>query len=258
LFFDFYHFVTIMESQKIDRLSRLDACESIRISQKRKGLLQEIIGCEAKSEFKWYDTTGGGEERFAKSKEDSSCCIRFLCGGAQPYTMTAELDDTDEELMTMDRPFKCPVDPCKCCCYQEMTFSVEGQKLGKMKEEFFCCVPRFSIEDGRGDKVYKVHPPTCCGGMCMDCCAEGNPCCGKGCCKVPFHVFPASQENTDNGAEYAGKILKVPKSFASEMFTDAESYDINFPNDATDVQKAMICGSAVLINSMFFEGGNEA
>ena len=90
-------------------------------------------------------------------------------------------------------------------------------------------------------------------GLCVNICTEGNPCCGKGCCKVPFHIFPADQENTDNGAPYAGKVVKVPKSFAAEMFTDSEAFDITFPDDATNVQKALIAGSAILINANFFE-----
>ncbi len=66
-----------------------------------------------------------------------------------------------------------------------------------------------SISDAQGNPLYKVHSPTCCMGMCVDICAEGNPCFGKGCCKVPFYIYPATQEDTDNGAPYIGKVVKV-------------------------------------------------
>jgi len=47
---------------------------------------------------------------------------------------------------------------------------------------------------------------------------------------VPFSVFPASQEKT-NGREaaVAGKILRKPRSLASELFTDADVFDVDMP-----------------------------
>ena len=53
------------------------------------------------------------------------------------------------------------------------------------------------------------------------------------------------------------QFFKVPKSLAVELFTDAEAFDVEFPEDATSVQKAMIAGSAVLINANFFESETE-
>lgn len=73
---------------------------------------------------------------------------------------------------------------------------------------FVSCVIHFSSHFLYYDKK------TCCGGCCVNCCAEGNPCCGKGCCKVPFHLFPFDQGNT-NSAEEVGKILKKPKRYVT-------------------------------------------
>ena len=157
-------------------------------------------------------------------------------------------------MITVDRPFRCLIGGCKCCCYQEASVSSGGQELGSMKEDCFYCVPSFKINSPDGTPIYKVHPPTCCAGICMNCCAEGNPCCGKGCCKVPFHVYPADQEKTDGDAPFIGKILKKPKSLAVEILTDAEAFDVTFPDDATAQQKGLLMGSAIFINVNFFEG----
>ena len=129
----------------------------------------------------------------------------------------------------------------------------------QIEEKCYCCVPRFEISDADGKAIYKMHQPTCCGGMCVNCCAEGNPCFGRGCCKAPFHVFPADMKDTDNGAEPSGKILKVKKSIASEIFTDADVFECDFPKDATTEQKGLIMASAIFLNAIFFEGqGDEA
>jgi len=93
----------------------------------------------------------------------------------------------------------------------------------------------------------------------MDCCTEGNPCGGKGCCKVPFWIFNANDPNT-NGREVnkIGKILKVPKSLMTEIFTDANAFEVTYPKDATIEQKALITGSALLLDATFFEKDNQS
>jgi hypothetical protein len=107
------------------------------------------------------------------------------------------------------------------------------------------------------DAIYKVHLPTCCCGCCLDGFTEGDPCCGRGCCKVSFHVYPADKNDTSGGAEYAGKILKVPKSMAVEMFTDADAFDVTFPKKSKYEHKGLLIGTAIFLNANFFEGGQD-
>eukprot|EP00551_Chaetoceros_affinis_P003812 CAMPEP_0203661314 /NCGR_PEP_ID=MMETSP0088-20131115/59546_1 /ASSEMBLY_ACC=CAM_ASM_001087 /TAXON_ID=426623 /ORGANISM="Chaetoceros affinis, Strain CCMP159" /LENGTH=264 /DNA_ID=CAMNT_0050523977 /DNA_START=91 /DNA_END=885 /DNA_ORIENTATION=- len=229
------------------------AATSMSVRQTRRGCCQELLGCEAADEFKWFNTTDGRNDEFGVSLEDSPCFTRMCCGGCHEFTMVAKENGSGEEILTMYRPWACNAGACKCCCYQKMEYSYKGSPLGQIEELCWVCVPRMQITDASGSPVYKVHPPTCVGGMCVDICAEGNPCCGKGCCKVPFYIYPATQEDTDNGAPYVGKVVKVPKSLTVEFLTDAEAYDIVFPMDATSAQKAMIAGGAVFINANFFE-----
>jgi hypothetical protein len=164
---------------------------------------------------------------------------------------------TEAELLTIERPIACVVGPCKCCCYQSAKFSSGGVPLGSIEEECFFCVPSFKINDGNGKPVYRVHPPTCIAGMCPAICTEGNPCTSKGCCKVPFWVFDADQKQT-NGTkvDHLSKIVKLPKSFGTELFTDADAFDVIFPDNATVNQKAMLVGSSIFLNAVFFEGQN--
>ena len=128
--------------------------------------------------------------------------------------------------------------------------------LGTIKETCYYCVPSFKVLDDQQQEVYLMHPPTCCGGMCVNCATEGNPC-RKGCCKVPFWIFPPKSGNTNGRAGESaevGKIVKVPKSFRTELFTDANAFEIIFPESASSEQKAVLTGSAILIDSIFFEG----
>jgi Scramblase len=51
-----------------------------------------------------------------------------------------------------------------------------------------------------------------------------------------------------------GLILKKPKSLATELFTDANAFEVDFPKDATPDQKGILIGLSIFINSVFYEG----
>ena len=87
--------------------------------------------------------------------EDSTCCCRIFCKAQRTSRMTvftggkrtkAERKNIDPQsaVMSYERPFRCMVQPCKCCCFQSMRFlDQDGQHIGEIKEECFLCVPRF-------------------------------------------------------------------------------------------------------------------
>lgn len=81
--------------------------------------------------------------------------------------------NTEAELLTVERPCACCVGSCKCCCMQKATVTSGGQKMGSVKEQCYWCVPTFTLTDGKGQPIYTMHQPTCCGGCCV------NPCTGN-------------------------------------------------------------------------------
>lgn len=226
-------------------------CQRMEIRQTRRGWCQELLfGCDARTEFKYY--VNGSRQQVAHSIENSNCCVRCCCPGIHPFTMAVEELNTRANLITLERPLRCHPASCKCCCYQMGIVHSGSTPIGSIRETCYICNPEFHVYDSSGQGLYRLHPPTCCCGTCINCCAEGNPCCGRGCCRVPFHIFPYHQYNTDNAA-YIGKIVKKRKSFLDEFFTDAEAYEVEFPKQATAEQKGVIMGAAILLNAMFFE-----
>lgn len=229
--------------------THMNNCSKMDIRQTRRGCLQEILGCEATTEFKYFVN---GNEVFHSVEEASFCC-RLCCAPSHPFKMTVKELGTEAELVSVDRPFRCASGGCKCCCYQQAFVTSGGNKLGNIKENCFFCVPAFTVRDGDNSPIYTVHPPTCIGGMCVNCCAEGNPC-GRGCCKESFRVFPYDQSSTNGDAPYIGRILKKPKSLGVELFTDADAFEVDFPENATADQKGLLIGTSILLNAAFYEG----
>ena len=161
------------------------------------------------------------------------------------------------------------------------------------------CVPHFTTykDDAETQPEFQIQMPTCCGGMCIDVCAEGL--CN---CRIPFYVYaprppapphaaahvradPARQApprsvssgspaaalsppsrtrarshgrypagELQRGSELAGstpepnekkgtggmryaQITKVWGGMASEMFTDADKFELEFPKGIDAVRR---------------------
>ena len=50
-----------------------------------------------------------------------------------------------------------------------------------------------------------------------------------------------------------GNIIKQWRGFGTELFSDADTFTIDFPKDANSDQKARILGATFLLNMMEFE-----
>ena len=94
-----------------------------------------------------------------------------------------------------------------------------------MEETFYCCVPQYAVKSKTGDLQYNIHMPVCCGGCCLDLCAEG--CCS---CRIPFYIYPPGQHDTGT---QVGKIVKVWGGIAKELFTDADTFELEVLNLTT-------------------------
>jgi len=91
-----------------------------------------------------------------------------------------------------------------------------------------------------------VQMPSCVGGMCIDCCAEGL--CN---CKVPLYIYPAG--SSGGKGEEIGKIVKMWRGLGTEVFTDADSFQLDFPKGIDASAKARMLGTTAFVNMIFFE-----
>lgn len=220
------------------------------VKQTKKGWCQECFGCEANTEFV-IATKENQKEDIMYALEDTSCLMRFCCPGNRPWdiTVTKGGKKGGEMVAKYHRPCACLVSPCKCCCHQSVQVTnVGGQDLGGVKEICWLCIPEFNILQPDGKVQYTLHQPTCCMGMCVNPCAEG--CCN---CKVPFYIYPTEGDKDKE----VGKITKVWGGMAKEMFTDADTFETDFPEGVDAQTKARILGAVFMINQVFFESSKQ-
>ena len=158
-------------------------------------------------------------------------------------------DQRESVIMTMKKEWTLPVAPCQCCCIPAISyFAADGSPMGSASVPCHYCLPSISVKDPSGNQEYAIQMPSCCGGLCVDVCAEGL--CN---CKIPFYIYPPGK-----GAkgEEIGKIIKLWRGLGTEVFTDASSFQVEFPKGIDETAKARVLGSTFFINLLFFEKGN--
>ena len=180
--------------------------------------------------------------------------MRFCCKNQRAFTQTIWSGSKEAKgavVMTMEKAWTCPAGPCMCCLPPAISYTLlDGSPLGSADVPMFFCLPKIAVKDKSGQDEYAIQQPSCMGGLCVDVFAEG--CCN---CKIPFYIYPAGS----NGAkgEEVGKIIKLWRGMGTEAFTDAASFNLEFPKDADENAKARLLGSTMFINMLFFEKGNE-
>ena len=227
----------------------LSHCPDLLLKQTKLGWVRELWGCEAETEFN-LRSSNGGHSFYAI--EQSSEIMRFFLSRLHPWSMTLYHGTSDIEpsvkMMTYQRPLRLPSCPLKCCCHQTVTHhDADGEFVGDTVENFYGCVPKFSVRDESGAAQYVISQPTCLDGLCVDFFAEGvfN-------LRQPFYVYKIGSEHT-NGREVA-KIVKVWSGLSNELFTDADHFVLNYDQVHAPAARARLLGSLFLLNQLFFEG----
>jgi len=245
-------------------LAMLNETDEFRISQTRKGCIQEMMGCEANSEFKFII----GDAQRAIIEEQSTCMMRFCCGNDRPWTtkMVLGTDINGPTFLSFERPFRCHAGGLKCCCYQQVEVTdAAGSNLGGLIEKCWYCVPNWSVyKQDITDVEYDLHMPTCMGGMCVNVCAQGL--CN---CRIPFYFYaPGGDEESAVLAEKCtpvpgmenevpkAQICKIFSGLTTEIFTDADTFEVKCPTGAPADTKARLIGATLLLNQIYFETDN--
>ena len=181
-----------------------------------------------------------------KCKEESSCCQRQCCtSGQREFQMLVKhianqmmfTQNFKEIFAIVDKPYNCP-----CFClgrpYMECNYS-NGTKFGEIKEPFTCCNPKFCIYDENNILKYFIN---------CDCCQCGYLCRNNVCGKLSDCLFEICEAN----GIVNGNIKRLAAK-GMQFLSDSDSYDINFPNNASPVEKLLIILAVILIDYQYFE-----
>ena len=137
------------------------------VKQATPGFFQEMMGCEARTEFQIKKDDNPTDTTVMYAIENSSCILRRLFPLLHSWTMGlwSGNDASGKMVVSYERPCRVQMLPMKCCCSQELTVNdaITGGSLGRIVEDFYYCVPRFMINDENDETQYILSQPTCWG-----------------------------------------------------------------------------------------------
>nr|CAB3264956.1 phospholipid scramblase 1 [Phallusia mammillata] len=207
-------------------LEYLTQVDQLLIHQKVE-LLEAFTGFETANKYQVKNSLG---QKVYFAAEDSDCCTRQCCGPCRSFDMKI-LDNSQREVIHLERPLRC----ASCwtpCCLQEMTVhSPPGTVIGYIEQQWDMCLPKFNILNENKDCVLKIEGPCFTCNMCGD---------------VEFNVLTKDDQKV-------GKISKQWSGLVKEYFTDADNFGVQFPMDLDVKVKASLLGAVFLIDFMFFE-----
>ena len=232
-----------------DPMQELALSTGVLIRQQPQ-FFEQITGCESPNRYYVFSQSPqGGMKLLFKCKESSECCQRNCCSAsAREFIMDIKHianagmmnENFQNSFVHVNKPFKCT---CFCLERPEMiaTFCQGGQLLGKVKQPFTCCDPLFTVTDNAGVDRFFVHADCCqCGIMCS------NNFCGK-MSEALFNIYGDAALTSP-----IGSIIKKVATF-SELVTSADSYQVNFPANATPNEKLLLIITGLMIDYQYFE-----
>jgi len=221
-----------------DSLQILENAPAAKIKQQIEWL-ELLTCCETKNRYDVFAKINEQSIYLFRCKEESGWCMRNCCpGNCREFNLKLTLPN-QQIFAYLERPYKCT---CCCCNRPLMTCKFkDGKKFGKIIEPFRLCSPLFETYDESDASKYFLEIPCC---QCGFCC-RGSPC-GK-CYEVYGNIY-----NNPNLTTPVGVIKKKEKCI-QETFTDANTFQITFPVDATIYDKLNLIAAVLMIDYRYYE-----
>jgi len=191
----------------------------------------ELFGIEAKNRYLSEDPP-----MFIHEKSDG--IQRILASPNRELTLFAHAGSgkKDPALLRMYKPWHCT--GCECFINPQMELDLpDGKKVGRIDDPFDCCNMNQQIFDADDNVRFKVTGPKCQSGICCPLCAD-----------TQFEV-------TDKDDKMVGAITK-PALNLGEACLQTNRFAVKFPEQCTMNDKALLVGSAMLLDLQYFDVKN--
>ncbi|XP_051729856.1 phospholipid scramblase 2-like isoform X2 [Ctenopharyngodon idella] len=158
--------------------------------------------------------------------EDNDCCNRTCWAGARSFIMSV-FNNSNQEIIRLVRPFV-----CTCCGHELEVQSPPGVTIGYVRQNFHICLPKFTVENERGEPAFKIAGPC----VPCTCCTDEN-----------FELLSLNEAVIDRPF---GKIFKPFSSSGPNIGVD---FVVKFPSNLQVKMKATLLGACILIDCLYYE-----
>ncbi|XP_042190584.1 phospholipid scramblase 1 isoform X2 [Callorhinchus milii] len=192
-----------------------------------------LVGFETQNKYEVKNSLG---QRIYFAVEESDFCNRMCCGANRAFTIKI-LDNVGQPIIQFTRPLACGFCCCPCCLNTMEVEAPPGNIIGYVTQEWHPFQPRFNVQDEKHETVLKIKGPC----LAFNCFGD-----------VGFEVVSLDESNI------VGRITKQWSGLSREMFTDSDSFGIQFPMDLDVKVKAVLLGACLLVDFMYFEQNSGA
>uniref|UniRef100_A0A4W3H987 Phospholipid scramblase n=1 Tax=Callorhinchus milii TaxID=7868 RepID=A0A4W3H987_CALMI len=182
------------------------------------------LGFETQNKYEVKNSLG---QRIYFAVEESDFCNRMCCGANRAFTIKI-LDNVGQPIIQFTRPLACGFCCCPCCLNTMEVEAPPGNIIGYVTQEWHPFQPRFNVQDEKHETVLKIKGPC----LAFNCFGD-----------VGFEVSSLDESNI------VGRITKQWSGLSREMFTDSDSFGIQFPMDLDVKVKAVLLGACLLVVS---------
>jgi len=206
-----------------------------------KSMVEAFTGWDKNNKYAIKNAAG---QQCYFAAEDTDPWMRVCCGNQRGFKINV-LDNFNQVVMVISREFKCCSGCCWCagCCDHcafELTIEAPaGHVIGYVKQTGSFWKAHYDILNELHEPILKIIGPAC---IC------DGPCCP---CDNKFKLLTLDETSE------IGSVKKIYAGFATEMFTMADRFTIDFPKDLSVNAKATLLGALFLIDFMYFQRKNQ-
>lgn len=244
-----------------DPMKLLDQATGAFIKQKVE-MYEIVTGCETKNRYSISLKIKGWNKLYKafKCKEESSWCMRNCCSGERrefkmnikysPNGLNDMGDDYSSQCFAeLDRPYKCTFFNLN---RPELTVKLckEDKVIGTIIEPCSCSRVLLETKNENLETIYHFD---------VECAQPGIAWRAFTCGAIEKVEFPILKVDKKTGCSSVdGKILRLGRSYDEAVIgSDADNYDITFPERATAQEKFLILSTTMLIDFRYFEDTEE-
>lgn len=206
-------------------------------------VIQNACPCiEFENSYVLY-TNEDKKNKVLTGKEQSSMFCRWCCGSARSLTMPWKTGNDIK--FTTEKPFRCfRLFNCTPLCLGSVKTSHRNANLGYVREDWgSCTTPSFTLYDTKSLPYARIKGPSGCFGGLLENFQSSS-----------FRLEELNGRIMTNLVEKKNLNRRSFEEIALNTFGDSDEYNLVFPDDATDEQKANIISAIVLLDYMLFEG----
>ncbi|XP_050950050.1 phospholipid scramblase 1 [Labeo rohita] len=215
---DPYHFPSHLET-----FTRMDQLFVFREVTMEERIAEGFFGIKPIKKYNVKDETGN---KVFSILEDSERYARKMYGSGRSFIMKIT-DQSNQEVIRLVHP--------SVCCYINHELEVQsppGTPIGYVRQNLHACLPKFTVENERGEPEFKIEGP-CVG---CTCCSDQN-----------FELVSL------NGAAVDQSFGKIFKPFSCSRPNAVADFVLRFPGNLDVKMKATVLGACMLIDCIYYE-----